>query len=89
MFNTLRRVPNLLGILNALVDLLQTQGPAIMPYDVLATVDDFIVSSNHPPGTQWDCIRKWCLVASQAGGNGKSKVFLDTTPITIDDKDFD
>ncbi len=34
------------------------------------------------------CVRKWCLVASQAGTSGKSKVFLNTSPITIDDEDF-
>jgi hypothetical protein len=28
-------------------------------------------------------------VASQAGTNGKSKVFLDTSPVNIDDEDFD
>jgi hypothetical protein len=27
-------------------------------------------------------------VAGQANANGKSKVFLNTTPVTVDDKDF-
>jgi hypothetical protein len=83
------KVPNLLAIPNALVDLLQTQGPTITPYDVLATVDNFIGVNGHPGGPQWDCVQKWCLVASQAGTSGKSKVFLNTSPVTIDDEDFD
>jgi hypothetical protein len=61
------KVPNLLEIPNALVDLHRTQGAAITPHDVLATVDDFLQSSHYPPGNQWDCVRKWCLVACQAG----------------------
>jgi hypothetical protein len=65
------KVPNLLAIPNALVDLLRTQGPAIMPYNILATVDDFVVTSGHLVGPQWDCIQKWCLVASQAGARGE------------------
>ncbi len=28
-------------------------------------------------------------MASQAGTNGKSRVFLDTSPVTIDDEEFD
>ena len=28
-------------------------------------------------------------MAGQANTNGKSKVFLDTTPVTVDDEDFD
>jgi hypothetical protein len=35
-------MPNLLAIPNALVNLLQTQGVAITPYDVLETVDDYL-----------------------------------------------
>ncbi len=83
------KVPNLLAIPNALVDLLCTQGPAIMPHNVLATVDNFIQTSGHSTGQQWECICKWCLVASQAGANEKSKVFLNTSLVTIGDKDFD
>jgi hypothetical protein len=49
-------VPNLLAIPNALVNLLHTPGPAITPHDVLATVDNFIQSSGHPQGQQWECV---------------------------------
>jgi hypothetical protein len=83
------KVPNLLAIPNALVDLLCTQGPAITPHDDLATINDFILSGGHPGGQQWDCVKRWCLVASQVGTNGKSKAFLDTSPVTIDDEEFD
>jgi hypothetical protein len=72
-------VPHLLAIPNVFVDLLCTQGLAIMPHDVLLTVDDFILSSLHPPGPQWDCIWKWCLVAGESGANGKRKIFLETS----------
>jgi len=41
------------------------------------------------PGPHWVYIRKWCLVAGEANANGKSKVFLGTTPVTVDDEDFD
>ena len=81
-------VPNLLAIPNILVDLLRNQGSAITPHDVLATIDEFIQDSGDP-GQQWEYVRKWCLVAGQANTNGKSKVWLDTTPVTVDDEDFD
>jgi hypothetical protein len=83
------QVPHLLAIPNVLVDLLCTEGTAIMPHEVLMTVDDFILSSPHPPGPQWECVWKWCLMAGQSGANGKNKVFLETSPITIVDDDFD
>ena len=37
--------PYLVAILNALVDLLCTQGLAIMPHDVLATINGFVQNS--------------------------------------------
>jgi hypothetical protein len=83
------QVPHLLTIPNVLVDLLRTQGMAITPHKVLMTMGDFIASSLHPIGQQWECICKWCLVAGQSGANGKSKVFLETSPVTIDDNYFD
>ncbi len=83
------KVPNLLAIPNDLVDLLCTQDPAITPHNVLATIDNFVQSSGHPAGQQWEWVCKWCLVASQAGAKGKSKVFLDISPVTIDEEGFD
>ncbi len=83
------QVPHLLPIPNILVDLLRTQGTAITPHEVLMMVGDFIASSLHPTGQQWECICKWCLVAGQSGATRKSKVFLETSPVTIDDNDFD
>jgi hypothetical protein len=80
-------VPNLLAIPNMLVDLLRNQGSAITPHDVLASIDDFVQDSGEP-GQHWEYVRKWCLVAGQANANGKSKVWLDTTPVTVDDEDF-
>jgi hypothetical protein len=83
------KVPNLLAIPNALMNLLRPQGTVITPYAVLETVNNFIESDGHPGGPQWDCVCKWCLVASQTGTNEKSKVFMDTSPITINDEEFD
>jgi hypothetical protein len=81
------KVPNLVAIPNMLVNLLQNQGSAVTPYDVLASIDDFVQQSGDP-GHHWEYVRKWCLVAGQANANSKSKVFLDTTPVTVDDEDF-
>ena len=75
------KVPNLVAIPNMLVNLLQNPGSAVTPYDVLASIDDFVQQSGDP-GHHWEYVRKWCLVAGQANANGKSKVFLDTTPVT-------
>jgi hypothetical protein len=83
------QVPHLLAIPNILVDLLRTQGTAITPHKVLMMVDDFIASSPHPTGQQLECVRKWCLMAGQSGTNWKSKIFLETSPVTIDNDDFD
>jgi hypothetical protein len=82
------RVPNLLAIPNMLVDLLRNQGSAITPFDVLASIDDFVQDSGEP-GQHWEYVRKWCIVAGQANANGKSKVCLDTTPVTVDDENLD
>jgi hypothetical protein len=82
-------VLHLLAIPNVLVNLLRMQGPAITPRNVLLTVDNFILSSLHPLGPQWDCVCKWCLVAGQSGANRESKIFLETSPVTINDEDFD
>ncbi len=67
------QVPHLLAIPNNFVDLLCTQGKAITPHKVLMMVDNFILSSLHPAGPQWECVWKWCLVAGQSGANRKSK----------------
>jgi hypothetical protein len=82
------KVPNLVAIPNMLFDLLHNQGSAVTPYDVLASIDDFVQQSGEP-GHHWEYFRKWCLVAGQANANGKSKMCLDTTPVTVDDEDFD
>jgi hypothetical protein len=82
------RVPTLLAIPNMLVDLLRNQGSAVTPHDVLASIDEFVQESGDT-GHHWDHVRNWCLVAGQANTNGKSKVCLDTTPVTGDDEDFD
>jgi hypothetical protein len=82
------QVPNLLAIPNALVDLLRNQGAAITPYDVLATINGYLQEGGAPAEQEGEHVRNWCLVASQAGANGKSKVFLKTSPVTIDEEDF-
>jgi hypothetical protein len=82
------KVPNLVAIPNMLVDLLQNQGSTVTPYDVWASINDFVQQSREP-GHHWEHVRKWCLVAGQANANGKSKVCLDTTLVTVDDEDFD
>jgi hypothetical protein len=76
------KVPNLVAILNMLIDLPQNQGLAVTPYNVLASIDDFVQQIGEP-GHHWEYIRKWCLVAGQANTNRKSKVFFDTTPVPL------
>ena len=66
------KVPNLVAIPNVLVDLLRKQGSAVTPYDVLASIDDFVQGSGEP-GDHWDYIRKWCLVAGQAKDKAQYK----------------
>jgi hypothetical protein len=86
------KVPNLLAIPNALVELLPPLGVSIIPHNVLATVDRIIEDKTliGQGGAQaWDLVCRWCLVAGQAGTNGKSKVFLKTTSVMINDENFD
>ncbi len=52
-------------------------------------VNGYIESSGHPHDQQSEFIQQWCLVAGQAGKNGKSKVFLKTTSVKINDEEFD
>jgi len=84
-------VPYLLAIPSVLVDLLRNQGPAPTPYEVLGTIDTFLSSNTDSDAGDWELLRQWCLVASQtgAGQTPKSKLSLETTPVTIDDDDFD
>jgi len=42
------KVPNLVAIPNMLVNLLRNQGSAVTPYDVLASIDDFVQQSGEP-----------------------------------------
>jgi hypothetical protein len=82
------KVPNLLAIPNILLNVLRNQGTAATPSDVLTAVDK-IIASAITPGTSWDLIRNWCMMAGRAGNNNKSHVFLDIDSVTIDDKEFD
>jgi hypothetical protein len=72
------KVPNLVTVPNVLVDLLHMQGLVVTPYDVLASIDNFVQGSGEP-GHHWDYIRKWCLVAGQANANKKARFFLTPT----------
>ena len=36
------KVPNLIAIPNMLINLLRTQGSVVTPYDVLASIDNFV-----------------------------------------------
>jgi hypothetical protein len=51
------KVPNLVAIPNMLVDLLRNQGFAVTPYNVLASIKDFVQQSGEP-GHHWEYIRK-------------------------------
>ncbi len=83
-------VPYLLSIPAVIVDLLREQGSAQTPHEVLQTIDEFLLTNTSINVHNWDLLRKWCLVASQTGTQqNKSKLNLNTTPVTIDDEDFD
>ncbi len=47
------KVPNLVAIPNMLINLLQNQGLAVTPCDVLASIDDFVIQSGEP-GDHWE-----------------------------------
>jgi len=83
-------VPYLLAVPALVVDLLRDQGQAQTPYEVLRTIDEYLPNDAHAAALDWDLLRKWCLVASQTGTQpNKSRLNLDTTPVTIDDEEFD
>ena len=83
-------VPYLLSIPAVIVDLLREQGNAQTPHEVLQTIDEFLLTDASADSLDWELLRRWCLVASQTGTQqNKSKLNLDTTPVTIDDEDFD
>jgi hypothetical protein len=83
-------VPYLLSIPAVIVDLLREQGQAQTPHEVLETIDEFLSTDDSAAALDWELLRRWCLVASQTGTQpNKSKLNLDTTPVTIDDDDFD
>ncbi len=83
-------VPYLLSILALIVDLLRDQGQAQTPYKVLCTIDEYLPNNAYAAALDWGLLRKWCLVASQTGTQqNKSKLNLDTTPVTIDNEEFD
>jgi hypothetical protein len=42
------KVPNLVDIPNMLVDLLRNQGSAVTPYNVLASIHNFVQQSGEP-----------------------------------------
>ena len=53
-------------------------------------IDEFLSNDASVNGLDWDLLRRWCLVASQTGTHQtKSRLNLDTTPVTIDDEGFD
>ena len=47
------KVPNLVAIPNMLVNILRTQGSAVTPYDVLASINAFVQQSGEP-GHHWE-----------------------------------
>jgi hypothetical protein len=70
------KVPNLLAIPNALVKLLCPLGASITPHDMLTTVYTIIDDKTliKQGGAQaWDVVCRWCLLAGQAGQNGKKQ----------------
>ena len=82
------KVPNLLAIPNVLVDLLRNQGAAVTSFEVLESVDALIEESGEGE-EQWELVRKWCLVAGQAGTNSKTTVNPKTMQVTINNEEFD
>ena len=64
--------------------------PSPTPHEVLRTIDEYLPNDAYTATLDWGLLRKWCLVASQSGTQqNKSKLNLDTTPVTIDDEEFD
>jgi hypothetical protein len=85
---TKMKVPYLLSIPNALVDLLHNQGTQATPVDVWTTIDDEIANSGMTE-VQWETIPRWCIVAGQMGGNNKSLLAINVDLVVINDNEFD
>ena len=83
-------VPYLLSIPAVIVNLLREQGQAQTPHEVLQIIDEFLSTDPSADTLDWALLRRWCLLASQTGTQqNKSRLNLDTTPVTIDDEEFD
>ena len=72
------KVPNLVAIPNMLVDLLRNQGSAVTPYDVLASIDDFVQQSGEP-GHHWELSGSGVWWQAKQTPMGKARCF--STPL--------
>jgi hypothetical protein len=83
-------VPYLMSIPAVIVDLLREQSQAQTPHEVLQTINEFLSTDSSADTLDWALLLRWCLMASQTGTQpNKSKLNLDTTPVTINDEEFD
>lgn len=85
------KVPYLLSLPNAMVEILREPGCASTPADVLAAMEE--VSLRMGGGLvddDWKTIIEWCLVASQSDANNrKSLLSIEVDSVAIDDDEFD
>jgi len=85
------KVPYLLALPNAMVEILREAGGASTPADVMAAMDEVMLRlGGGIMEDQWTTVVEWCLVASQADGNNrKSLLSIEVDSVAIDDDEFD
>ncbi len=85
------KVPYLLAIPNAMVEILQESGGASMPSNILAAIDN--VNQTMNGGVTEDQLKtmvEWCLIAVQSDANDKKSLLsIEVNSVAIDDKEFD
>ena len=85
------KVPYLLALPNAMVEILREAGGASTPADVMAAMDEVMLRMGGGiMEDQWNTVVEWCLVASQADGNNKKSLLsIEVDSVAIDDDEFD
>ena len=85
------KVPFLLALPNAMVEILREPGLPCTPADVHAAMEEVTLRMGGGiTDDQWKTITEWCMVASQTDANDrKSLLSIEVDPVAVDDDEFD